>query len=83
VTFLFAVISALSIALYSNYIKGLRESYLKQVANVRDLLEAFFDEHADSKDPDIQEIIEKQIYPLLKFGHEQWLTYDEVKMLPD
>ncbi|RTL55459.1 MAG: hypothetical protein EKK46_06940 [Rhodocyclaceae bacterium] len=78
VTLLYAVISALSIALYSNYVKGLRETYLKQVSNVRDLLEKFFDEHASSDDPDIQEIIGDFIYPLLQLAQDEWLTFDEV-----
>lgn len=79
VTLLYAVTSALSISLYSNYVKGLRETYLKQVSSVRDLVENFFDKYATSSNPDLQEIIGNFIYPLLQLGHDEWLSFEAVK----
>lgn len=81
VTLVYAVLSALSIALYSNYIKGIRENYIKQTLTIRDLLEKFFDEYATSEDDDIQEIIAKVVYPLLQYDNDEWLDYDSIKAI--
>lgn len=81
VALLYAVLSALSIALYSNYVKGLRDSYIKQIASIRDLLEEFFDKYSASKDADVQEIIGTHIYPLLQLGHDDWLAFDGVSAM--
>ncbi len=78
-TLLFAICAALSIALVSNYVKGLRETYLKRVSNVRDMLEKFFDNHNTSNDPDIKEILVNYILPLLYLSTREWLMFDPIK----
>lgn len=82
-TLLFSIISALSMALYSNYIKGLKKNYLDKISIIRNLLYEFFDKHFSSKDKDIQEIIEKQIIPLMNLGNRDWLDFDNVKDMGD
>lgn len=82
-TLLFAICAALSIALFSNYVKGIREAYLKRVADVRDRLENFFDEHGKSNDPDVQKILMDCIVPLLNLTTRQWMVFDPINEIMD
>lgn len=75
-TFLFAICAAISLALYTNYVKGLRESYLKRLLDVRSALENFYDEHRNTQDADVQSLLNTYIIPLLFLNTHQWMTYD-------
>lgn len=81
VTLLFSVMTALALVLYFNYVKGLRDTYVKQVSWIRDRLEKFFDEYQSSDDEDIRTIIKGQIVPLLRLGIREWLAFDRVNAL--
>ena len=82
-TILFAISAALSIALFSNYVKGIRERYLDRVSNIRDLLEKFFDEHRSTGDPDIQDLLDDFVLPLLSLGTNAWVTFDPIRNISE
>ncbi len=82
-TFLFAICAALSIALFTNYVNGLRDAYLERVSNVRDLLEKFFDNHNRSDDEDIQRILKTYIVPLLRLNTRDWVIFDPIRDISD
>ena len=78
-TLLFAICSAVSIAMFTNYVRGLSQAYEDKISTVRDLLEDFFDDHKDSDNPDIQEIIVAYIIPLLSLDMQAWHAFEPVK----
>jgi membrane protein implicated in regulation of membrane protease activity len=76
---IFAVCTALALAVLNNYVKGLKESSLKRITDIRSLVEKLYDEHKNSSDPDIQEIIREYLLPLLSFTTNHWLAFDPIK----
>jgi hypothetical protein len=80
-TLLFAICTAISIAIFTNYVRGLSQAYEDKVSTVRDLLENFFDDHKDSDNPDLQEIINTYIIPLLSLNMEAWSAFEPVKKI--
>ncbi|MBI5435509.1 MAG: hypothetical protein HY937_00060 [Nitrosomonadales bacterium] len=78
-TLLFAICSAISIAMFTNYVRGLNQAYEDKVSDVRDLLEAFFDDHKDSDNPDIKIIISTYIIPLLSLNMDDWHAFDPAR----
>jgi len=83
VTVLFAVTTALSITLYSNHVKGLRDRSLQQIRVIRDQLEMFFDEFSGSTDENIQTIIDEFVFPLMNLRTSDWLDYEKVREMRD
>jgi hypothetical protein len=77
-TLLFAVCAAMSIALFTNYIRGLRDTYLAKMSEIRNLLEKFFDEHNDSRDPDIESLINEFVIPLLGSNTDEWFQFEKI-----
>jgi len=75
---LFAINAAMAMALYTNYVSGLRSRYIQQVSRVKEVLESFLDEYCTQNDDDAQEIIEELIYPMLSAGENAWWQFDEV-----
>ena len=67
-TFPFAICTAISLALLSNYVNGLREAYLLRVRDIRTALEHFYDTHQASRDKDIKRVMDVYIFPLLSFN---------------
>jgi hypothetical protein len=78
-TLLFAVCTALSLAVLNNYVKGLKDAALKRISDARTILEKLYDEFYESDDPDIQEIVNHYLLPLLSFSTPQWLAFDPLK----
>lgn len=78
-TLLFAVCTAISLAVFNNYVKGLKDSALKRITDVRGIIEKLYDEFHDSEDEDIQEIVDDYLLPLLSFSTPQWLDFDPLK----
>ncbi len=78
-TLLFAICTALSLALLNNYVKGLTEAALKRVTDVRVIVERLYDELHKSEDEDTKEIVEDYLLPLLSFSTNQWLAFDPLK----
>ena len=76
---IFAVCTALALAVLNNYVKGLRESSLKRIDDIRSLIEKLYDEHKCSNDPDIREIADDYLLPLLGFTTDHWLLFDPIK----
>ncbi len=79
VTVLFAICAAISIAMFTNYVRGLSQAYEDKVGNVRDLLEKFFDAHKDSGNADIQTIVRSYVIPLLRLNMGDWHAFEPVK----
>lgn len=77
----FTICAALSIAFYSNFVRGLRDSFIQRVSKVRDLLEDFFDNFKDSDDPDVKAFLHEYIIPLLSLSTREWHTYEEVRAI--
>lgn len=82
-TLLFAVCTALALAIVNNYVKGLKESSLNRIATIRDLIEKIYDESKASSDPYINEIVNDYLIPLLGFSTEEWLLFDPIKPILD
>ena len=78
-TLLFAVCTALSLAVLNNYVKGLKDTALKHASEARNILEDLYDEFHDSNDQDLKEIVNEYIIPLLCFATPQWLSFDPLK----
>lgn len=76
---IFAVCTALALAILNNYVKGLNESALKRISDIRSIIEKIYDEHKNSDDPDVQEIIHNYLLPLLNFTTHHWLAFDPIK----
>lgn len=78
-TLLFAVCSAISLAVFNNYVNGLKDAALKRITDVRGIIEKLYDEFHDSEDEDLQEIVNCYLLPLLSFSTPQWLDFDPLK----
>ncbi|WP_156863910.1 hypothetical protein [Casimicrobium huifangae] len=76
---IFAVCTALALAVLNNYVRGLKESSLKRIADIRSLVEKIYDAHKDSDDPDIREIRDVYLLPLLTLTTGHWLQFDPMK----
>lgn len=72
---LFAVCIAVSLALFTNYVKGIRDSFLNRSSKIRDMLEKIFDEFKDTEDPDVKEIIDRTVVPLLNMTTDDWIRF--------
>ncbi|CAD2223814.1 membrane hypothetical protein [Pseudoalteromonas sp. 3J6] len=71
-TLIFTLCAVLSIALFTNYIKGLRDSYNNQVVAIRDMLGEFLDKYKHTEQIEIRQYKEQVIYPLLESNHAEW-----------
>jgi hypothetical protein len=78
-TLLFTVCAAMSIALLANYVRGLREAYLKRVSDIRDLLEEIFDKLGTSNNDDIKPIVDDYIIPLMCLNNKDWLEFEKIE----
>lgn len=78
-TLLFAICTALSLALINNYVKGLTEAALKRVTDARVIVEKLYDELHKSEDEDAKQIVKDYLLPLLSFSTDQWLAFDPLK----
>lgn len=76
---IFAVCTALALAVLNNYVKGLKEASLKRITDIRSIIEKLYDDHKDSDDSDTQEIIHDYLLPLLNFTTNHWLAFDPIK----
>jgi hypothetical protein len=76
---IFAVCTALALAVLNNYVKGLKEASLKRISDIRSIVEKLYDDHIDSEDSDIQEIIHDYLLPLLNFTTYHWLAFNPIK----
>lgn len=77
-TLLFAVCTALSLAILNSYVKGLKEAALKRISDTRDLIEKLYDEFHESEDPDLKIIVCDYLLPLLSFSTNEWLSFDPI-----
>jgi hypothetical protein len=78
-TLLFAICTALSLALLNNYVKGLTDTALKRVTDARVIVEKLYDEFHQSEDEDAKQIVKNYLLPLLSFSTTQWLAFDPLK----
>ncbi|MYL25165.1 MULTISPECIES: hypothetical protein [Halomonadaceae] len=77
-TLLFAVCTALSLSMLNNYIKGLKDSAISHISNIRAMLESYYDKFNESEDENLQEIVNEYILPLLSFSTHEWLAHDSL-----
>jgi hypothetical protein len=80
-TLLFAICSALSLAVLNAYVTGLKQIAIRRLSDVRTLLEKIYDEFHSTKDQDLQEIVQSYVLPLLNFSTEEWLAYDPIRTI--
>lgn len=78
-TLLFTVCSAISLAVFNNYVKGLKDAALKRITDVRGIIEKLYDEFHDAEDEDLQEIVNCYLLPLLSLPTPQWLDFEPLK----
>ena len=78
-TLLFAVCTALSLSMLNNYIKGLKDSAISRISEIRKMLESYYDEFNESEDENLQEIVHEYILPLLYFSTSEWLAHDPIR----
>jgi len=82
-TLIFAICSAVSLALFSNYVKGVRDSYMKQLTIVRGMLNEVYDDHKDSADQAMRQFVTKFVVPLLDLGLTDWLAFEPINAARD
>lgn len=71
-TLIFTLCAVLSMALFTNYIKGIRDSYHNQVVVIRNFLGEFLDKYKETEQVEIKRYSELVIYPLLECNIDEW-----------
>jgi hypothetical protein len=78
ITIIFAILVAISVAFFMNYVKGIRNNYIHQVRHIRKLLWEFYEKYKSSPSPRIQHIISTSIFPLIYIDLKDWLHIENV-----
>lgn len=76
---IFAIVSTISLMLFSNYVHDMRKKYLEQARKAKSMLYDFYDKFSSSDDPAISAIVNRHIKPTLEKSLEEWLIIDNVK----
>lgn len=80
---LFAICATVSLVIIANYVKGLKDSAIQRVDEIRSTLEKLFDKFFEENDRDLHRIVEESIVPLLSLNTEEWLDYNSVSSIYD
>ena len=76
IAFIFAIISTLSLAIFFNYIRGLRKDYAEQIRRVRKVCWEFYEKHNNSPDQIVRDIIDNNVSKLLKLSFKDFFNYE-------
>jgi hypothetical protein len=73
---LLSISTALTIAIFTSFIKGTKEKFVQNIDDVRELLESIVDEIAGRKEECFNSLLEKFVVPLSELHTNDWLNSD-------